>query len=804
MITNFTSRETMPASRLSPASAMSFGPRRGVFINAATQLGEEGDPLDAVTIEHHNLFDLFYRSLCAVMYNYAPLSGHPGGSISSGRIVIRLLFDLMDYDLQQPNRTDADLISYAAGHKALGLYALWALRNEIARIAAPDLLPPNEKWQLRLEDLLGFRRNPETATPLFNRFGAKALDGHPTPATPFVRLATGASGVGIPASFGLAWAAADLYGDDAPRVHVIEGEGGMTPGRVSEALAAASAASLDNIILHIDWNQASIDSNRVCRELETPGEYVQWVPAELAYLHDWNVIYVPDGFDWQQIAIAQRLALDLDTGQPTAIIYRTVKGWQYGIAGRASHGAGHGLCSNGFFAALAPLFPEGKTYLPCCEGENQRCRAGRDTTMLEHCYWETLSILRTIFEQRRSMVNAFASQLRAAQARLNRRALQPRDDRPVIDRTYEIAETAATQTPPQLALEPGTKTTLRDQLGKVLSYYNVATEGAFVIAAADLLSSTSIDKTNENFAGGFYNRHTNPRARELAIGGICEDAMMAMLSGISAFGAHIGAGSSYGAFSAPLGHIAARLHAIGNQARVAFEGGAYRPFFLVCAHAGLKTGEDGPTHADPQSLQLLQDNFPLGTMITLTPWDPQEIWSLVSAALAMRPAIIAPFVTRPPEVVIDRDRLGLPAVSSARKGVYCLRPAHGRSLGTVVLQGAGVTNAFVTETLPLLEREKININAYVVTSSELFDLLTVEEREKIFPEAHQQHAMGITDFTFSTMIRWIRTDHGRAHSLHPFRHRHFLGSGPGAMVMSEAGLDGVSQFKAIRAFVHRR
>ena len=33
---------------------------------------------------------------------------------------------------------------------------------------------------------------------------------------------------------------------------------------------------------------------------------------------------------------------------------------------------------------------------------------------------------------------------------------------------------------------------------------------------------------------------------------------------------------------------------------------------LVCAHAGLKTGEDGPTHADPQPLQLLQENFPEG------------------------------------------------------------------------------------------------------------------------------------------------------------------------------------------------
>ena len=50
-------------------------------------------------------FDLFYRTLCAVMYNYAPLSGHPGGSISSGRFVARLLFDAMDYDLAHPNAT---------------------------------------------------------------------------------------------------------------------------------------------------------------------------------------------------------------------------------------------------------------------------------------------------------------------------------------------------------------------------------------------------------------------------------------------------------------------------------------------------------------------------------------------------------------------------------------------------------------------------------------------------------------------------------------------------------------------------
>src|ERR1035438_4219949 len=45
-----------------------------------------------------------------------------------------------------------------------------------------------------------------------------------------------------------------------------------------------SVALKKNVVLHIDWNQASIDSNRVCREGETPGEYVQWTPAGAAHL----------------------------------------------------------------------------------------------------------------------------------------------------------------------------------------------------------------------------------------------------------------------------------------------------------------------------------------------------------------------------------------------------------------------------------------------------------------------------------------------------------------------------------------
>ena len=153
--------------------------------------------------------------------------------------------------------------------------------------------------------------------------------------------------------------------------------------------------------------------------------------------------------------------------------------------------------------------------------------------------------------------------------------------------------------------------------------------------------------------------------------------MAGILSGISAFGHDIGVGSSYGAFMAPLGHIAARLHAIGAQARQAASGEPYRPIILVCAHAGLKTGEDGPTHADPQALQLLQENFPRGTAITLTPWEPQEIWPLAATALAARPAVIAPFVTRPSEPVLDRAALGLAPPRGRRRRALPAAAARG-------------------------------------------------------------------------------------------------------------------------------
>lgn len=781
---------------------MKFGPRRGIYIDIRKEMRGEEKPLSKADLRSFEEFDLIYRSLCTMMFNYVPTSGHPGGSISSGRFLAGLLFNTMDYDASDPDRPDADIVSFAAGHKALGLYAMWALRTELLRIGAPELLPPREPLQLRIEDLLGFRRNPVTRTPLFVKFHSKPLDGHPTPATPFVRLSTGASGVGVASSLGLAYGALDYYGAaNAPRVHISEGEGGLTPGRVSEALAAAGTASLKNAVLHVDWNQASIDSNRVCREEDTPGDYVQWNPIELAYMHDWNVIYVPQGMDFQQILAAQRRALRMENDQPTAIVYRTTKGWKYGIEGKGSHGAGHGLCSAGFFDALEPLTKKSRMKMPRCEAE-QRCKSGKEGDVLEECFWEALTALRRVIEKRQGMVQALVGRLVSARERLNQRQLRPRENGPDVTAVYAAAQ-GATSIPESLQLKPGGSTTLRGELGRVLEHYNRISKGAILVAAADLLGSTSVNIAAKGFPEGYFNSATNPGARTLSIGGICEDAMTGIFSGLATYGRHIGVGSSYGAFIAPLGHIAARLHAIGNQARQAIGPEPYKPLFVVCAHAGVKTGEDGPTHADPQPLQLFQENFPRGTMITLTPWDPQEMWPLVSTALARRPAVIAPFVTRPSEKVLDRAGLGIAPATAATTGVYLLKAAEGRKDGTLVLQGSEVAYAFVEQALPLLRQKGVNLDVYYVASAELFDMLPESERERIFPAKLGEEAMGITGFTLPTMYRWIRSERGRNMTLHPFRDGHFLGSGQAHMVLAEAKLDGESQYNAILEYLNK-
>ncbi|MFQ5603517.1 MAG: hypothetical protein ACE5HS_09645 [bacterium] len=781
------------------ASKLNIGARRAVYFDISDVIKNTKFQIPVGEKNYLEGIDLVYRTLCAILYNFVPLSGHPGGSISSGRIVEGLLFSHLDYDFSNPNAEDADFLVYAAGHKAMGLYAMWSLRNELIRIGRPELLP-EEKLQLRLEDLLGFRRNPTNDTPLFKEFHSKTLDGHPTPATPFVRIATGASGVGVPAALGLTMGALDAYGESAPKVHILEGEGGMTPGRVHESLAAAASARLHNAIMHVDWNQASIDSNHVCREGEEPGEYVQWNPAELCYCHDWNVIFVPNGKDFQQVLAAQSLALSLDTKQPTAIVYRTIKGWKYGIEGRVSHGAGHKFCSEGYYEACAELENYFNVHIPRFDGEV-------NPENVEKSFYDTLMVIRHCLESQKELAFFAAKQTIESQQRLKKLQRKKRSDAPNLNKLYASDSGLDAERPPdELALKPGESVTLRAMLGNVLNVLNKKTEGAIIGSAADLLGSTSVVNINKGFDEGLFNAVENPKSRLVAVGGICEDAMGAFMAGLSSFGNHIGVTSSYGAFIGALEHVAARLHGIGQQTKGEIQDPAYNTWIMINAHAGVKTGEDGPTHADPQVLQLLQENFPKGVLITLTPWDAQEIWPLMVAGLKERPAVLCPFVTRPADTIVNRQEYGLPPAHTAVKGIYAMRtadPSARQQSGTLVLQGNGVATIFVQEVLPKLDEKGLNLNVFYVASAELFNRLPLQEQEAIFPEALSREAMGITDFTLPTMYRWVRSNEGIERTLHSFRGHHYLGSGKAHKVLQEAGIHAEGQLEAILDFAQK-
>ncbi len=729
-------------------------------------------------------FDVAYRALCSVLYNFAPLSGHPGGSISSGRIVSTLMFNTMAYNFAAPDDNSNDIYSYAAGHKALGLYAMSALRDEVARLLAPQMLAA-EGRRLRMEDLLGFRKNKTAGTKLFKQFNSKSLDGHPVPLTPFIKLATGASGVGFASSVGLALAAADIYGQNAPRVNIIEGEGGLTAGRCSEALAIATTAGLDNLTVHLDWNQASIESDKVTAENGTIGDYVAWEPAELFYINGLNVITVPDGFNLEQIYAAQKFAANLNNGRPTAIVYRTVKGWKYGLEGRASHGSGHKFESDGYVNTLAEFETTFNCQLP------HTCQDGKTPDGVEHCFWETLLAMRKAIEANKQRFAPGAEALQKAAQNLIALGRKPS---PIA--TEGIYKTQPT--PDNFKFKAGDSPTVRSVMADALALINKEAGGAVLVSSADLGGSTGASAIAKDFGKGFYNKQNNPQSRLIAGGGICEDGMSGVLSGVAAFGGRAGVAASYAAFTSPMMHTAARLHAIGAQALEEATGKKADTFIVFSGHAGMPTGEDGPTHADPQALQLVLDNFPKGRAITLTPLDAADVWPLLTEALSKRPSVLYPFVTRPNVKVAPRPG----AAQNAAKGVYLLnKSAKKLADGVIIVQGSGAGEIFANEVLPQLKEQNIDVNAYYVSSAELFNMLPAEERQTILPCEDLCRAIAITDFTLPTMQCWLKSADGAQYSIYPFKHGNFMGSGKAPDVYKEAKMDADGQMEQIKEYL---
>jgi len=747
---------------------------------------------------HLERLDLICRILVAVMYNHRQ-SGHPGGSMSMMPHFLTAILNTMNIDFSNPRRQDADVISLAAGHKAIGLYAALAVLFECLKLHKPGMLPENEEM-MRMEDLLGFRLSGSHGTPLMNEFGSACLEGHPTPATPFIRLATGASGIGDPASFGISLSAFDTYGENCPWVHVFEGEGGITPGRVFEGMEIVSSHDLCRVVLHIDWNQSTIDSDYAFRMDGIPGQYSQLDLQRDLSVFDWNVIYVPDGTDLVQIALAQSLAVNMDNHRPTVIVYKTVKGKGY-IEGRKSHGAGHKYNSPEFYTYLSDF----ETLFGFSFARNDTDRS--DEVVVEKRYWNDLLIIRNVLNHS-DVSLAAANLLEASQIRLDSSKRNRRDDAPDLRQLYIPGAVNPSQPPDQFVLETGTEVTFRGLHGDILGYLNDLTHGAFFVGSADLLDSTNIRKAAGSYPNTIFNTISSSLSRVLYMG-IREDGGSAFMSGVSsAFGpegdqylGHIGVISSYSAFIVDMSGVAARLYTIGQGVT----GNEFKTLIILCGHASLVTGPDGDTHAESQFLQKIQECFPRGYSFVLTPGLPDEIWPLYIKSLLHRPALLFPAVIRSSVPVLDRNNLGLNSADNVIDGVYVLADADmGASNygGTIVLQGAGVLNTFLTYVWPELRTSRLEYRLIYVGCAELFDLASQSVRQRIFPPEVAAHCMMITDFTPMTTYRWVISPFGRRMTMHPFQYRngYIRASDEPDNVYTEVGLDGPSMLLRVNDY----
>ena len=149
----------------------------------------------------------------------------------------------------------------------------------------------------------------------YRRLGSR-LEGHPTPRVPWVDVATGSLGQGLPIAVGLALCAKRL--DRLPsRAWAICGDSELTEGSIWEAFDHASFEKLDNLI-------AIVDVNRLGQTGETMHGWDLDVYAERARAFGWEAIEI-DGHDVEAIDDAFGRATR-ESGRPTVVLARTVKG----------------------------------------------------------------------------------------------------------------------------------------------------------------------------------------------------------------------------------------------------------------------------------------------------------------------------------------------------------------------------------------------------------------------------------------------------------------------------------------------
>src|SRR6266853_2536758 len=144
-------------------------------------------------------------------------SGHPTSSMSAADLMAGLLTGYLHYDFDKHRNPNNDHLIFSKGHASPLLYSLYKAAGAITD-----------------EELMTLRK-----------FGSR-LEGHPTPALPWVDVATGSLGQGLPIGVGIALAG--KYLDRLPyRVWVLCGDSEMAEGSIWEALDKAGYYQLSNL-----------------------------------------------------------------------------------------------------------------------------------------------------------------------------------------------------------------------------------------------------------------------------------------------------------------------------------------------------------------------------------------------------------------------------------------------------------------------------------------------------------------------------------------------------------------------------
>jgi transketolase len=214
-------------------------------------------------------------------------SGHPTSSMSAADLMAVLLSKYLHYDFDAPDDPHNDHLVFSKGHASPLLYSIYRAAGAISE-----------------EELLSFRT-----------FGSR-MQGHPTPEIPWVDVATGSLGQGLPYGFGIALAGKKL--DRLPyRVWVLCGDSEMAEGSMWEAFEHAAFFELDNLT-------AIIDVNRLGQRGPTMHGWDLDSYADRARAFGWHTIEI-DGHDVAAIDSAYTEAA-ATTGQPTVIVAKTIKG----------------------------------------------------------------------------------------------------------------------------------------------------------------------------------------------------------------------------------------------------------------------------------------------------------------------------------------------------------------------------------------------------------------------------------------------------------------------------------------------